>query len=72
MNDTNQSVNRINEYILDAIEICGDEKPHLIVYALISIGAKLALDSAPNGEEAGKIVDLALVDFYKARDLPKP
>ena len=64
MTDINQSVNRINEYILDAIEMCSDEKAHLVVYALISTGAKLAVDCSPNREEAGKIVDLALADFY--------
>ena len=48
--------------ILDAIAKHPNAQPHLMAHALITIGVKLARDSAPTPADAKKLIDLALED----------
>ena len=60
--DIQETHSLLRSSVLDLIELHQDKPVHLVVHALISVGAKLARDSAPTEEDAEKLIQLALTE----------
>jgi len=60
--DTQEINSLLKSSVLDLIELHQDKPVHMIIYALISVGATLARDSAPTEESAEKLIKLALTE----------